>query len=197
MSSLTKLGVTAVVAAFLMLGLIASPCATRAGAAVQSDASLPSPSSVAKPQAYVSLEQVPAGHEFEVAIVVDILTGYHMNSHKPTESYLIPTSISLATTPGIREVSTSYPDGQMLKFDFSQGKLSVYSGSVTIRAKLAADAAAPPGEVTLPYTLRYQACNMSACLPPAKISVPVKVKIAPADTKPHAIHPEIFKKSAS
>lgn len=124
---------------------------------------------------------------------MDILGGYHMNSHKPTEDYLIPTSLNLGSVRGIRELETNYPDGQMLKFDFSQEKLSVYSGSVTIRAKLAVDAGAALGEVTLPFTLRYQACNMSACLPPTNISVPVKIKIAAADAKAHPLHPEIFK----
>lgn len=161
--------------------------------AAQTNSSLPSGASVAKPRAYVSLDEVPAGHPFEVAIVVDILTGYHMNSHTPSEEYLIPTRVTLAPTPGFRETGTTYPDGQMLQFDFSKEKLSVYSGSVTIRVKLAVDASAAPGEATLPFTLRFQACNMSACLPPAKVPVPVKVKVAAADTKPHPAHPEIFK----
>ena len=161
--------------------------------AAQTDSSLPSGASVAKPRAYVSLDEVPAGHLFEVAIVVDILTGYHMNSHTPSEEYLIPTGVTLAPTPGFRETGTTYPDGQMLQFDFSKEKLSVYSGSVTIRVKLAADASATPGEATLPFTLRFQACNMSACLPPAKVPVPVKLKVVAADAKSHPAHPEIFK----
>jgi hypothetical protein len=161
--------------------------------AAQSSSSLPSGASVAKPRAYVSLDEVPAGHPFEVAIVVDILTGYHMNSHTPSEEYLIPTGVTLAPTPGFREMGATYPEGQMLQFDFSKEKLSVYSGSVTIRMKLAADASAAPGETTLPFTLRFQACNMSACLPPAKVPVPVKLKVVAADAKPHPAHPEIFK----
>jgi len=186
---------TSIAAVFLVLGLLALSDVIPSGA-LQDNPSLATASSVAKPRAYVSVDEVPAGHPFEVAIVVDILSGYHMNSHTPTESYLIPTSLTLAPTPGIRGVSTSYPDGQMVKFDFAEEKLSVYSGSFTIRAKLASEAGAVPGEITLPYTLRYQACNSSSCLPPTKVSVPVKVKIASADTKPHEIHSDIFKNSA-
>ncbi len=161
--------------------------------AAQTSSSLPSGASVAKPHAYVSLEEVPAGRPFEVAIVVDILTGYHMNSHTPTEEYLIPTGVTLAPTPGFRDLGTTYPDGQLLQFDFSKEKLSVYSGSVTIRVKLAAEASAGLGDTTLPFTLRFQACNMTACLPPAKVPVPVKLKVVAADAKPHPAHPEIFK----
>ena len=174
--------------AFLTFSFVGAP-----QIAAQSSSSLPSGASVAKPHAYVSLDEVPAGHPFEVAIVVDILTGYHMNSHTPSEEYLIPTGVTLAPMPGFREMGATYPEGQMLQFDFSKEKLSVYSGSVTIRVKLAADASAALGEATLPFTLRFQACNMSACLPPAKVPVPVKLKVVAADAKPHPAHPEIFK----
>ncbi len=160
--------------------------------AAQTSPTLPNGASVAKPRAYVSLEEVPAGHPFEVAIVVDILAGYHMNSHTPSEEYLIPTGVTLAPTPGFRKTGTTYPEGQMLQFDFSKEKLSVYSGSVTIRVKLAVESNATPGEATLPFTLRFQACNMTACLPPAKVPVPVKLKVAAANSKPHPAHPEIF-----
>jgi hypothetical protein len=42
---------------------------------------LPSAAAVVKPQAYVSLDPVPRGREFEVAITVEIARGFHMNSH--------------------------------------------------------------------------------------------------------------------
>jgi len=192
MRSAARVNCAVLAAVLLALSTILLSSAN-SGAAAQAGASLPAASSVAKPHAFVSVDEAPAGHSFEVAVVVDILNGYHMNSHKPTEDYLIPTSLNFGSVAGIRELETNYPDGQMLKFDFSQEKLSVYSGSVTIRAKLAVDSGAAPREITLPFTLRYQACNMSACLPPTKVSVPVKLKIAAADVKPHALHPEIFK----
>jgi len=35
-----------------------------------------------------------AGSSFEVAVVVDIASGYHMNSHKPLDEFLIPTTLT-------------------------------------------------------------------------------------------------------
>jgi hypothetical protein len=165
--------------------------------AAQTGSAIPSGASVVKPHSYVSLDEVPAGHSFEVAIVMDILNGYHVNSHMPSEQYLIPTGVTLTPTAGFRELGTTYPDGQMLQFDFSKEKLSVYSGTVTIRAKLAADSSVALGGATLPFTLRFQACNMTACLPPVKVPVPVKVKVEAADAKPHPAHPEIFKSQSN
>jgi hypothetical protein len=79
-----------------------------------------------------------------------------------------------------------------MSFSFSKDKLSVYSGRVTIKINLAADSSAAPGEATLPFLLRFQACNDTACLPPAKIQIPVTVKIAAAGAASHATHSEIF-----
>jgi len=171
---------------------IASGAFAPPSARAQNDA-IPNAASVVKPRAYVSLDAVPAGKTFEVAIVADIQSGYHMNSNKPSEDYLIPTTVTLTPPSGFRLLSTAYPEGKLLSFTFSQDKLSVYSGSVTVRLKLAADSSAAPGDATLPFLLRYQACNDTACLPPAKIQVPVTVKISAAGAASHAAHPEIFK----
>jgi hypothetical protein len=157
---------------------------------------LPNPASIVKPKTYVSLSQVPAGSPFDVAIVVQIQSGYHMNSHKPTESYLIPTEISMGDASGFKGVKTTYPEGRMMQFQFSKEKLSVYSGQVTLRARVQSQTDASQGEATLPFTLRFQACNQSACLPPTKVSVPVKLQVATAGTKPQPANSEIFKDRA-
>jgi hypothetical protein len=51
---------------------------------------------------------------------------------------------------------------------------------------------APLGPATIPLTLRYQACNDAACLPPVKVPVTVPVTIAAAGAKTQAVHPELF-----
>jgi DsbC/DsbD-like thiol-disulfide interchange protein len=146
-----------------------------------------------KPHAYVSLEPVPRGKEFQLAVVVDIARGYHMNSNKPTDPYLIPTTLAPQLPAGFQLLDTLYPNGQLEKFAFSPEKaLDVYSGSVTLRLRLMAQANAALGSLTIPLTLRYQACNDSACLPPVKVPVTVKVEVAQASAKPRPLHPEIF-----
>jgi hypothetical protein len=148
---------------------------------------------VVKPRAYVSLDSVPRGSQFQVAVIVDIARGFHMNSHKPSDAYLIPTTLIPQLVPGIRLDDTLYPEGRSEKFSFSPDKpLNVYTGSVTLRLRLTANPDAALGPTSLPVALRYQACNDAACLPPVRVPVSVSVRIAPADTKSHAVHPEIF-----
>jgi DsbC/DsbD-like thiol-disulfide interchange protein len=152
------------------------------------------PATVVKPHAYASLEPVPRGKQFEIAVVAKIVPGYHVNSHKPTDPYLIPTTITAELPNGFQLVDTIYPPGQEKKFPFSPDKpLNVYSGSVTLRLKVTADKDAALGAATIPMTLRYQACNDAACLPPVKIPVDVKLEVANAGAKAHPTHPEIFK----
>lgn len=159
--------------------------------------SVPNPAAIVKPQTYVSLDKVPRGQTFEAAVVVHIARGFHMNSNKPLEDYLIPTTLTPNPPKGIKVLDTIYPPGEMKTFTFSPKKpLNVYTDSVTLRLKMAADTSAPLGAVPIPVTLRYQACNDTSCLPPVKVPVTVNLDVAAAGTKAHNVHAEIFSSSS-
>jgi thiol:disulfide interchange protein DsbD len=171
-----------------LLSLLAVPSAVLA-----QDAAPPSGASIVKPNSYVSLDRVPRGQAFQVAVVVNIANGYHMNSHKPTDAYLIPTTLTAQLPAGFTLADTVYPAGHLEKFAFSPSQpLDVYTGSVTLRMKLNAQAAAPLGHSTIPMVLRYQACNQTTCLPPVKVPVSVEVQVVEAGAASHPVHSEIF-----
>lgn len=158
-----------------------------------SQAASSSAAAVVKPQTYVSLEPVPRGKTFEVAIVVEIARGYHMNSHKPTDPYLIATTLTPQLPAGFEILDTVYPEGQQEKFAFSPNKpLNVYTGKVTLKLRVAAHIDAPLGASTIPITLRYQACNDTTCLQPVKVPVDAKITVAAIGTRSHAAHTDIF-----
>jgi uncharacterized protein YcnI len=148
---------------------------------------------VVKPQTFVSIEPVPRGKPFEIAVVVEIVKGFHMNSHKPTDPYLIPTTLTPQPPAGFDVADTIYPDGREEKFSFSPNKpLNVYTGKVILRLKLTAHPDAALGATTIPITLRYQACNDTTCLQPVKIPVDAKFQVAAAGTKSHPAHADVF-----
>jgi thiol:disulfide interchange protein DsbD len=153
---------------------------------------LPTAASVLQPEAYVSLQPVPRGHAFEVAIVAKISPGFHINAHVPSEDYLIPTKVTAALPAGLFVVETNYPRGVMRAFSFSKTPLRVYEGSFTILMKLRTNGSAPVGRQKINLTVGYQACNQDACLPPTKIPVVAELEIAAADTAAKPAHPEIF-----
>ncbi|HUO34621.1 MAG TPA: protein-disulfide reductase DsbD domain-containing protein [Candidatus Acidoferrum sp.] len=148
---------------------------------------------VVTPHVYVSLEPVPQGREFQIAVVADINSEYHMNSHMPTDVYLIPTTLTPEMPKGFELVDTLYPNGRLEKFSFSPDKpLSVYSGSVTLRLAVQANANAGLGEVKIPMTLRYQACSDTTCLPPAKLPIEATFRVVREGTAAREVHTEIF-----
>ncbi len=167
-------------------------CAQFAGAQ-----GVPAASEVASPKIYVSVAPVPRSSTFEVAVVVGIMPGFHMNAHKPSEEYLIPTVLTAKLPAGLREGETIYPAGIEKKLLFADKPLLVYTKQFTIRTKISAAANAPLGKVKLPFTLQYQACNDSVCLPPVRIPVTTTIDIASAGAKTQQNSPEIFSHSST
>jgi len=160
--------------------------------ALAQDKPYPPAASVLQPQAYVSLQPVPRGHSFEIAVVAKISPGFHINAHEPSEDYLIPTKVLADLPPGISLVETTYPRGVMRAFRFSKTPLRVYDGSFTVKMKLRAEAAAPLGPKKIGLTIGYQACNQDACLPPTKIPATAELEIAAVDTPAHPANSSIF-----
>lgn len=156
------------------------------------EGALTAAANVIQPQAYVSMEPVPRGHAFAIAVVAKISPGFHVNAHMPSEDYLIPTKILADLSPGVFAVETTYPRGVMRAFRFSTTPLRVYEGSFTVLMKLRANGSAPLGPQKIGLTVAYQACNQDACLPPTKVPVTANLQIAAADTPIHAIHTDIF-----
>jgi len=140
----------------------------------------------------VSLQPVPRGHAFEIALVAKISPGFHINAHEPSEEYLIPTKITADLPLGVALVETTYPRGVMRAFRFSKTPLRVYEGSFTVKMKLRAEAGAPLGSKKIGLIVGYQACNQDACLPPTKIPTTAQVEIASADAPAHPANANIF-----
>lgn len=105
-----------------------------------------------------------------------IQTGYHANSNKPSESYLIP--FKLTWEPGPLEAAEIvYPAAKMEKFSFSESPLSIFDGSFDVTSKLRKTATAQPGPAVMTGKLRYQACNDKMCLPPKTVEVKLSLLI--------------------
>jgi len=161
------------------------------------DKPFPAAASVLQPQAYVSLQPVPRGHAFQVAVVAKISPGFHINAHQPSEDYLIPTKVTAELPAGLFVVETNYPRGVMRAFSFSKTPLRVYEGSFTILMKLRTNGTAPIGPQKINLTVGYQACNQEACLPPTKIPVAAELEIAAAETPAKPAHADIFSSSTA
>jgi hypothetical protein len=154
---------------------------------------IPSGREVVSPSAYVSLEPVARGSSFQLAVVLKIRPGFHINARKPSADYLIPTDLRANLPAGFKSAGEiSYPKGELRTFAFTKTPLNVYEDKVILRVPLSAQSDAPLGAQHVPLKLRYQACNNEVCLPPVTLDVdaPVTVVASAANSRP--AHPELF-----
>ena len=104
-----------------------------------------------------------ADHD-EILVTLSIDPGYHLNANPASIDYLIPTAVTVPSAP---DAKISYPVGQVFKPKFSPEGISVYEGSVAIRADL------PKGSIASaarePLRVEVQACTAQLCLPPATL----------------------------
>ncbi|HEU5248930.1 MAG TPA: cytochrome c biogenesis protein CcdA [Thermoanaerobaculia bacterium] len=110
-----------------------------------------------------------AAGEAALRLVCTLTPGWHVNSHKPSEDYLIATEVKPDPAKGVRFEEARYPDGVLKKFAFSETPLSVYEGVFTIEVPFRFDGAVP----ALSGRIEYQACNDKSCLAPTSVSFEV------------------------
>ena len=113
-----------------------------------------------------------AGKELEVSLTLRIRSGYHINSSRPAEDYLIPTELNWDSVT-LPLASVDYPTGEHITYSFSDKPLSVYSDKVRIVSTFHAPATLQSSSKAIIGSLRYQACNEKTCFPPKTIAVTV------------------------
>ncbi len=114
---------------------------------------------------YLYPEQLtlPAGKASPVSLHFRVAQGLHINSHAPSESFLIPTVFSIPAGSGVRLESARYPQGANIALPADPNtRLNVYTGDFVIQARLVAS----PGDHLVKGELRYQACDQTQCMPP-------------------------------
>jgi len=153
----------------------------------------PSGKDVVAPEAYPSHDPVARGMSFQVAVVLKIRNGFHVNAREVTEDYLIPTDLRAEVPAGFKIGAVTYPKGTLQTFTFSKNKkLNVYSGNVTILLPLTVLPTAPLGAQHVPMKLRYQACSAEICLPPVTKDVDATLNVVASSSAAKPANPEIF-----
>ncbi len=106
------------------------------------------------------------GRTVQGSVVMDIPSGYHINSSRPLEKFLIPTQVTVEALKGIRVGPVNYPRAVLRNFKFSKNKVSVYEGQATMRFNVTVPRNFAKGSVELKARVKYQSCNDEVCFPP-------------------------------
>lgn len=121
------------------------------------------------------------GKTATVPLTFNVASGYHINSNRPKSEFLIPTALKIDAATDIVVGKIVYPDGQDMSFAFSADeKLNVYTGDFKVEVVVHPLHTVEPGKYAVRGSLKYQACDNTACYPPKNVPVTFDVKIGKA-----------------
>ncbi len=124
--------------------------------------------------------KVKLGEQVSVDLLITVNSGWHMNSNKPNDEFLIP-SIITAKSNTLKLVEIKYPKAKDIKLSFSEELVSVYEGIETAKLTFKANNDAAVGKSKIIVTLEYQACNDNSCLPPNETTTEFEIEVLQND----------------
>lgn len=132
---------------------------------------------------YFAADKVQRGRTVRVAMVIDIPSGYHINSNRPLETYLIATQLKIEAPNGVRIGAVTYPRPLLKSFKFSKKKLSVYEGQTRLRVTLTVPENYSGGRLDLKTNVRLQSCNDEVCFPPKNYGQSMRIEVVGANER--------------
>lgn len=153
---------------------------------------VPSGKDVVAPVAFASYDPVARGKEFQIAVVMKIRDGFHVNARKKSAEYLIATDLKTDGATGFKIGDVNYPEGELHTFSFSKTPLNVYEKTVVLKVPVTVAADAPTGAQHISLKLRYQACSNEVCLPPVTLPVDAAINVVANAGEAHPSHTELF-----
>lgn len=141
----------------------------------------------------VATDAVAGGSELRTALQITLPEGLHTNSNKPRDESLIPIRLTVQSVPGVTVNEIVFPTPTDLVQKGADQPLSVFEREFSIAVSMTVDKSVPPGEVTIPARLRYQACDESVCYIPQTVQTGWTVKVVAAGTSVKPQHETAFK----
>jgi DsbC/DsbD-like thiol-disulfide interchange protein len=111
-------------------------------------------------------DKIGRGHTVRGTVIMEIPSGYHVNSNRPLEKFLIATQLQIEAPKGIRVGPILYPRPLLRSLKFSKNKVSVFEGHTTIRFNVTVPKNFAANSAELKARLRFQSCNDELCFPP-------------------------------
>jgi thiol-disulfide isomerase/thioredoxin len=108
---------------------------------------------------------VAAGDRVKLAVRLDVASGYHVMSDRPSAPTYVPTRVVVEGAPGVGVGAPAYPAPS--SFAVADRTIATFAGGVEVQVPIDVAPDAAPGPRRLRVTVRYQACTASRCLFPA------------------------------
>lgn len=147
---------------------------------------------VVKLKAFQSFDKVYIGSSFKIAARLDVDNGWHINSNKPHEKFLIPTKLTIDSSKNFQLIKAAYPPARDIQLSFSKAPLSVWEGEVFLGGLVKTSAGLSPGKYPLVVNVEYQSCNNMTCLPPVILKDTLFINVVNKTATVNEINQGIF-----
>ena len=114
---------------------------------------------------------------------VELPENIHVQSDEPRDPFVIPTLLAFTLPEGVTVEEITYPESTDFLLEGWEEPLAVFEQEFTIVVRLALDAGVPAGELVVPASFLYQACDDRVCFPPATAAVEWQLHIEAAEQR--------------
>lgn len=135
---------------------------------------------------------IPAGTTARIAVLLNLEEGWHVNSDRPAQDFLIGTELSIEGTDGILITDIQYPPSKRYNFEFSDEPVDVFEGEAPIFVTLSVAEHIETGRYELDGNLRIQACDNEVCLAPVTVDLTIPVEISAPGTGYQVLNESLF-----
>ncbi|MGE0705074.1 MAG: protein-disulfide reductase DsbD domain-containing protein, partial [Vicinamibacterales bacterium] len=142
--------------------------------------------------ALVERDGVEPGGTARVALSALLPEGLHANSNEPRDPLLIAMELTPEPPAGVTVEEIVFPEATDLRQNGVETPLSVFEREFVVGASLRIDPSVAPGEITVPVTFRYQACDETQCYFPVNESLTWKLRVVPPGTAVASRHAAVF-----
>jgi DsbC/DsbD-like thiol-disulfide interchange protein len=116
----------------------------------------------------VATKTMRPGGTARLVLRVSLPKGFHVQADKPRDPALVATVLTVMPPKGTSVAAITYPKPVDLKQRGAPEPLAVFEEAFEITVQLKVQASSAPGKLTVPATLRYQACNDTICFIPTR-----------------------------
>jgi DsbC/DsbD-like thiol-disulfide interchange protein len=131
----------------------------------------------------VAQRAIQPGQTVTLVLGVELPEEIHVQSDDPRDPYVIPTLLTLALPEGVTVEEITYPEPTDFLLEGWDEPLAVFDHEFTIAVRLALDTGVSPGEVVVPGSFLYQACDDRVCFAPATEAVEWRLRVEPAERR--------------
>lgn len=155
------------------------------------------PDEIIEIKPFYASDRIAAGSDFQLAIEMKLLKGWHIQSNAPSSEFAIPTEIIFEPLQGITIKNITFPEVKIEKLESVDLTVEYFDGTSYAIIDAYADTSIAQGMHALKGVFSYQGCKGRECLMPTKKDITFNLDIVPTGSVVETKNTNIFSQAGS